>query len=169
MRVLRKLRWTYLVPRQIPKRPWYRALAVQMFTAGFLPFSAIYIETHYIFASIWGHKIYSLFGILFLAFVLLLCVTSLITIALIYFQLAMEDHQWWWRSILYGGSTGLFLYGYCFFYFYMRSDMSGLLQTCFFFGYMLIVSYAFFMLLGTVGFFSSLFFVRHIYRAIKCE
>jgi len=24
--------------------------------AGFLPFSAIYIELHYIFSSIWGHK-----------------------------------------------------------------------------------------------------------------
>ena len=39
--------------------------------AGFLPFSAIYIELHYIFASLWGHKIYTLFGILFLAFVML--------------------------------------------------------------------------------------------------
>ncbi len=25
--------------------------------AGFLPFSAIYIELHYIFNSIWGHKV----------------------------------------------------------------------------------------------------------------
>ena len=24
---------------------------------GFLPFSAIYIELHYIFSSIWGHKV----------------------------------------------------------------------------------------------------------------
>lgn len=39
--------------------------------AGFLPFSAIYIELHYIFASLWGHKIYTLFGILFLAFIML--------------------------------------------------------------------------------------------------
>lgn len=54
--------------------------------AGFLPFSAIYIELHYIFNSIWGHKIYTLFGILFLAFIMLFIVTSFITIALIYFQ-----------------------------------------------------------------------------------
>ena len=25
--------------------------------AGFLPFSAIYIELYYIFASVWGHKV----------------------------------------------------------------------------------------------------------------
>ena len=42
--------------------------------AGFLPFSAIYIELHYIFASLWGHKIYTLFGILFLAFIMLIIV-----------------------------------------------------------------------------------------------
>ena len=40
--------------------------------AGFLPVSAIYIELHYIFASLWGHKIYTLFGILFLAFIMLI-------------------------------------------------------------------------------------------------
>ena len=45
--------------------------------AGFLPFSAIYIELHYIFASLWGHKIYTLFGILFLAFIMLIIAMSL--------------------------------------------------------------------------------------------
>jgi hypothetical protein len=28
-----------------------------MLMAGFLPFSAIYIELYYIFASIWGYKV----------------------------------------------------------------------------------------------------------------
>ncbi len=39
----------------------------------------------------------------------------------------------------------------------------------FFFGYMLISSYAAFIMLGTLGFFSSLIFVRRIYSAIKCD
>jgi hypothetical protein len=73
--------------RQIPKDvPCFRHPVAQLFMAGFLPFSAIYIELHYIFNSIWGHKIYTLFGILFLAFTMLFIVTSFITIALIYFQ-----------------------------------------------------------------------------------
>ena len=77
---------------------------------GFLPFSAISIELHYIFASVWGHKVYTLYGILFLAFGLLTLVTSFITIALTYFQLAAEDHRWWWRSFLSGGMVGAFIY-----------------------------------------------------------
>ncbi|CAK8986621.1 Transmembrane 9 superfamily member 3 (Endomembrane protein 9) (Transmembrane nine protein 3) (AtTMN3) [Durusdinium trenchii] len=155
--------------RGVPDMPWYRGTALQMLIAGFLPFSAIYIELHYIFSSIWGHKVYTLFGILFLALVMLLIVTCFITVALIYFQLAAEEHRWWWRSILYGGSSGFFVYLYSFFYYYERSKMSGLLQTSFYFGYMLIVSYAFFLILGTVGFFSSLTFVRSIYQQLKLD
>lgn len=68
-----------------------------MCMAGFLPFSAIYIELYYIFASMWGHKIYTIYSILFIVFIILIIVTAFITIALTYFQLAIEDHEWWWR------------------------------------------------------------------------
>ena len=133
---------------------------------------------------------------------MLVIVTSFITIALTYFQLAIEDHRWWWRSIFSGGtrraitaqfgrnsgatlaqfcailsdgpatstgSTGFFVYAYCFFYYFERSGMFGFMQTSFFFGYMLMASYAAFIMLGTIGFLSSLAFVRRIYAAIKCD
>eukprot|EP00753_Platysulcus_tardus_P015130 PLAT482.1.p2 GENE.PLAT482.1~~PLAT482.1.p2 ORF type:complete len:483 (-),score=252.62 PLAT482.1:48-1496(-) len=158
-----------LAVREVPATPWYSRTIVQVLVAGFLPFSAIYIELHYIFAAVWGHKIYTLFGILLLAFIMLMLVTSFITIALSYFQLALEDHKWWWRSVLCGGSTGIFVYLYCFFYYFQRSEMFGFMQTSFFFGYMLCMSYGFFILLGTVGFFSSFTFVKYIYSAIKSE
>ena len=38
--------------------------------------------------------------------------------------------------------------------------MSGFMQTSFFFGYMTMICYAFFLMLGTVGFRASLTFVR---------
>ncbi|XP_030521759.1 transmembrane 9 superfamily member 2-like [Rhodamnia argentea] len=156
-------------PREIPPLPWYRDTIPQMAMAGFLPFSAIYIELYYIFASVWGHRIYTIYSILFVVFIILLIVTAFITVALTYFQLAAEDHKWWWRSFLGGGSTGLFIYGYCLYYYYARSDMSGFMQTSFFFGYMACVCYGFFLMLGTIGFRSALLFIRHIYRSIKCE
>lgn len=73
------------------------------------------------------------------------------------------------RSVLCGGSTGIFIFFYCIYYYRARSDMSGFMQTSFFFGYMTCVCYGFFLMLGTVGFRASLLFVRHIYRSIKCE
>ncbi|CAM8951349.1 unnamed protein product [Rhodiola kirilowii] len=156
-------------PREIPPLPWYRGTIPQMAMAGFLPFSDIYIELYYIFASVWGHRIYTIYSILFIVFIILLIVTAFITIALTYFQLAAEDHHWWWRSFLCGGSTGVFIYGYCLYYYHARSDMSGFMQTSFFFGYMACICYGFFLMLGTVGFQAALLFVRHIYRSIKCE
>jgi len=156
-------------PREIPSLPWYRGTIPQMAMAGFLPFSAIYIELYYIFASVWGHRIYTIYSILFIVFIILLIVTAFITVALTYFQLAAEDHEWWWRSFLCGGSTGIFIYAYCLYYYYARSDMSGFMQTSFFFGYMACICYGFFLMLGTVGFRAALLFVRHIYRSIKCE
>jgi len=161
---------TNKVPREVPAvNVWYRQPVTQLFMAGFLPFSAIYIELHYIFASIWGHKIYTLFGILFLAFIMLVIVTSCITIALLYFQLAREDHRWWWTVIFNGGSTGIFIFGYSFFYYLHRSQMNGWLQLSFYFGYTAVTAYAFFIMLGFVGFVSSFTFIDYIYDRVKVE
>jgi len=156
-------------PREIPSIPWYRQLPFQMMMAGFLPFSAIYIELFYIYSSVWGHSSYTLYGILMLVFIILNIVTACITVALTYFQLSMEDHRWWWTSFVNGGSTGIFIYIYSIFYYVYRSKMTGLLQGSFYFTYMLVVCYFFFILLGTVGFFSSLLFVRRIYKNVKSD
>jgi hypothetical protein len=155
--------------REVPELPWYRSTLPQMAMAGFLPFSAIYVELYYIFASVWGHKVYIIWSILAIVFAILLVTVAFITVALVYFQLAAEDHQWWWRSFLCGGSTGLFVYAYCVYYYLFRSEMTGLLQTSFFFGYMAVACYGLFIMLATVGFQASLMFVRRIYYAIKCE
>ena len=56
-----------------------------------------------------------------------------------------------------------------FYYFHARSDMSGLMQTSFFYGYMALICWGLFLMLGSVGYRGSLLFVRHIYRSIKCE
>ena len=132
---------TSKVARQMPAVPWYRSAPAQLFMAGFLPFSAISIELHYIFASVWGHKVYTLYGILSLAFGLLTVVTSFIVIALTYFQLAAEDHKWWWRAFLSGGSVGAFIYAYCFFYYFNHSGMTGFLQTSFYFVSLFVFSF----------------------------
>lgn len=80
--------------------------------AGFLPFSAIYIELHYIFASVWGHKIYTLFGILFLAYVMLIIVSLLMSRtsrhrhfvrSRLSFALRSPISNWRWKTIGGGG------------------------------------------------------------------
>ena len=100
------------VEREVPPMAWYFSLPATLTFAGFLPFSAIYIELHYIFASVWGHRVYTLFGILALAFMMLVIVTAFLAVVLIYFRLAAEDYHWWWSSFASGSSTGIFIFMY---------------------------------------------------------
>lgn len=161
---------TTKVAREIPTEvPWYKGRSMQLIVSSLLPFSAIYIELNYIFASMWGHQIYTLFGILFLALLLLIVVTSFMSVTMLYFQLAREDHRWWWATFINGGATGIVIYLYSFVYYFYRSEMNGWLQGSFFFGYMAAVSYAFFLILGTSAFYAGLFFVRFIYARVKCD
>lgn len=155
--------------REIPRPPFYKSAPVQLCLAGILPFSAIYIQVHYVFSAIWGHQVYTLFGILCLAFLLLIVVASFISIACVYFQLTAEDWRWWWRSFLAGAATGFFILVYAVFFYCFRSHMTGALQLSFFFGYMAIIAYAFALMLGSVSFFVSSHFVRYIYGSLKVD
>jgi len=61
------------------------------------------VELYYIFATLWGREQYTLYGILFVVYAILLSVTACISVALTYFQLSVEDYRWWWRSIFSAG------------------------------------------------------------------
>ncbi|XP_060068139.1 transmembrane 9 superfamily member 1-like [Ylistrum balloti] len=157
------------ISREIPPVPWYRSSFAHCLVGGFLPFSAISVELYYIFATLWGREQYTLYGILFIVYGILLSVTACISVALTYFQLSAEDYRWWWRSIFSAGSTGIFVFLYATFYYFKRSNMSGALQTLEFFGYTALSCYVFFLMLGTVSFFASLNFVRYIYVNLKMD
>jgi transmembrane 9 superfamily protein 1 len=155
--------------REIPDVPWFKSPLMHCLLGGFLPFSAISVELYYIFATLWGREQYTVYGILFIVYVILISVTICISVALTYFQLSAEDYRWWWRSVFSAGSTGLFVFVYALFYYTRRSNMSGALQTAEFFGYTTLACYAFFLMLGAVSFFASLKFVRYIYVNIKID
>jgi len=157
------------IAREIPPTTWYRSIFAHMCVGGFLPFSAISVELYYIFSTLWGRDQYTLYGILTVVFLILLSVTACVSVSLTYFQLAGEDYRWWWRSIIISGSTGIFIFAYAVFFFAKRSNMSGGLQSMQFFGYTLLTCYMFSLMLGTIGFFSSLKFIRYIYVNIKMD
>ena len=54
--------------REVPALPWWRGAWPQALAAGFLPFSAIYIELYYVFLSVWGHKVRRIFFLKFFFF-----------------------------------------------------------------------------------------------------
>jgi len=161
---------TKYLKRPLPEDlPWYYNPFVQIIVSGFLPFIAIYVEVHTLFMSVWGHQVYTLFGILLLTFIILLIVTSFVVILLCYFQLTAEDYRWWWASMLRGGACGFFLYAYAIFYWVYNSEMSGALQASMYFGYTFMITYGFSLMLAAVGHWSSYWFVNRIYREIKSD
>jgi len=156
------------IARSLPTDlPWYHNGILLIMTAGFLPFMAIYVEVHTIFMSVWGHQVYTLFGILLLTFIILLIVTSFIVILMCYFQLTAEDYHWWWPSVFRGSACGLFMYAYAIYYWCYNAKMSGGLQFIMYFGYTFVLSYAFCLMLAAVGHWSSRWFIIKIYNAIK--
>ncbi|KVI00070.1 Nonaspanin (TM9SF) [Cynara cardunculus var. scolymus] len=101
---------TKISPREIPLLAWHRKTLGQMFISGLLPFSAIVLELHNVYATIWSYKILTLPGVLFITLVLLVLITSLLSVGLTYIQLTVEDHRWWWRYMRVAWGCGCHLY-----------------------------------------------------------
>lgn len=160
---------TNKIPRQIPEQQWYMNPVFSVLIGGILPFGAVFIELFFILTSMWLHQFYYLFGFLCLVFVILIITCAEITIVLCYFQLCSEDYHWWWRSYFTSGSSALYLFLYSGFYFYTKLDITKLVPVIMYFGYMSIISYAFFCLTGTIGFYACYIFVRKIYAAVKID
>ncbi|KAK8775652.1 hypothetical protein V5799_031004 [Amblyomma americanum] len=159
---------TNQIPRQIPKLTLYTEPMPAILMGGILPFGCIFIQLFFILNSIWSNQMYYMFGLLFLVFIILIITCSETAILLCYFHLCTEDYRWWWRSFLTSGSSALYLFLYCIHYF-TRLSISGAASTFLYFGYTLIMVFLFFLLTGTVGFFSCFWFVHKIYGVVKVD
>jgi transmembrane 9 superfamily protein 2/4 len=160
---------TNKIPRQVPEQAWYMHPAFSILIGGILPFGAVFIELFFILTSMWLHQFYYLFGFLCLVAVILTITCAEITIVLCYFQLCSEDYHWWWRAYFTSGSSALYLFAYSAFYFATKLDITKKVPMLMYFGYMFIISYGFFCLTGTIGFYATYLFVRTIYAAVKID
>lgn len=157
------------IEREIPEQAWYVHPVVLMIVGGSLPFGAVFIELFFILSAVWLHKIYYLFGFLFLVILILAVTCAEISIVLVYFKLINEDYHWWWQSITTSGASALYLYGYAIVYFFTKLDMTKFTSALIYFGYMGLASISFFLFTGTIGFLACFFFLRVIYGSIKVD
>jgi len=157
------------IPRQIPSQKWYMNPVLSVLMGGILPFGAVFIELFFIMSSIWLHRYYFLFGFLFLVFVILFITCAEISVVMCYFQLCSEDWHWWWRSYLTSATSAFYMFLYAIFYYGTRLDLDGFVPSLLYFGYSLILCFFFFVLTGTIGFYSCYWFVKKIYQAIRSD
>jgi len=159
-----------LIPRMIMgDKAWYTQPHFSILIGGILPFGAVFIEIFFIMSSVWLHQFYYVFGFLFIVFIILIITCAEIAIVMCYFQLCGEDYHWWWRSYLTAGSSALYLFLYSVLYFFTKLEMVQFVSGLLFFGYMMLVSVAFFVLTGTIGFVACYLFVRKIYASIHVD
>lgn len=81
----------------------------------------------------------------------------------------MQDYNWWWRSFLTPGVSGLYVFLYSAVYFSTRLEITNTVSSIVYFGYMAVISWGFFLLAGSVGFLSTLWFNMRIYGSIKVD
>merc|ERR1711904_547374 len=160
---------TNAIPRSIPEQPWFVQSTFTCLVGGILPFGSVFTELFFIMSSIWQHQFYYLFGFLALVLVILIVTCTEVSIAMPYFQLTTEDYRWWWRSFFASGSSAVYVFLYACLYFNTRLQIVKFISMMLYFGYMFLMSLAFFLLSGTIGIVSSFLFNKAIYSSIKID
>ena len=122
--------------RPIPQSSWYADPSFIIPAAGILPFGSIFIEMYFVFTAFWSYKFYYVYGFMLLVYAILSMVTVCTTIVSVYFVLNAENYHWQWIAFSSAGSTAGYVFLYSIFYFFYKTQMSGLLQISFYFGYM---------------------------------
>ncbi len=153
----------------IPPKPWYLSPAAIVVLGGVLPFGSIFIEMYFIFTSFWNYKVYYVYGIMLLVYIILVIVTLCVSTVGAYFLLNAENYQWKWTSYLSGSSTAAYVFLYSIHYFFNKTKMTGFFQTCFYFGYTSMFCTGLGILCGAMGYMGASMFVHRIYHNIKLD
>lgn len=156
------------IPRQIPDQPWFMGPGFTALVSGVMPFGACFLELFFIMSSIWMEQYYYVFGFLFLTFSILMVTVAEISVLFNYFQLCGEDYHWWWRSFMNGGATSAYVYLYSVQYF-KQLQSNSFATYVLYFGYMGLISFGLFLICGSVGLLSCLWFNKKIFGSIKVD
>ncbi|KAK0317692.1 Transmembrane 9 super member 2 [Friedmanniomyces endolithicus] len=160
---------TNQIPRQIPPSPGYLRLVPSMFLVGILPFGAIFVELYFIMSSLWSNRLYYMFGFLFLSYGLLIVTSAAVTILMIYFLLCAENYRWQWRAFASSGASAGYMFAYSLLYWARMLSFSSFTGGLLYLSYALLLSFLWFVMSGTIGFFACWVFVHRIYGSLKID
>jgi len=81
----------------------------------------------------------------------------------------LQNYHWWWQSFFLGGSSSIWVFLYCVYYYANHLHITGMTSTMLFFAYSFLACLVYGLLTGTIGFLTAYAFVRRIYGAIKVD
>ncbi|XP_022972623.1 transmembrane 9 superfamily member 5-like isoform X1 [Cucurbita maxima] len=146
---------------------WYMKTPAQMVLVGLSIFLPICLVMDDIYASLWGLKACGSFFTLFTVFSMVIITTIISAYALTGVQLLKNDYNWWWRSVLRGGSPAILMFVYGIYFLSKiktesdREFLPLLVYNC-------CICYSLFLVLGSVSFRASHFAFR-FYMAVVAK
>ncbi|KAJ1895376.1 hypothetical protein LPJ66_004629 [Kickxella alabastrina] len=163
---------TNAIPRPIPPQPAYLKPFLSIILAGALPFSVIFIELFFVLKSIWQESFYYEYGFTVIVGLLLSLTVCETTVIMVWMSLNSGHHRWWWKAFVYGASSSVYIFAYSIFFYFTRlragmPGVAGFVPTLTFFVHSLLISAAYALCTGSMGFFAAYFFVRRIYPMVK--
>eukprot|EP00978_Attheya_sp_CCMP212_P032262 scaffold125091_cov53-Attheya_sp.AAC.1 len=161
---------TNQIARFVPeKNVWYATPAVWFLLGGILSFASVQIELLFIMNALWLHEIYYVMGFQLIVLMFLAATCAEMSLVICYLQLCVEDHRWWWKSFFNCASAGVYLFLYSLWFLYTKLELVGLLPVAVYLTYMSMISLAFSLFCGSVGFLSAFMFNQLIYGALKVD
>ncbi|KAL8709449.1 MAG: hypothetical protein Q9220_005832 [cf. Caloplaca sp. 1 TL-2023] len=157
------------IPRQIPPSTTYLRPFPSLLLVGILPFGAIFVELFFIMNNMWFGKVYYMFGFLFLTYSIMIITCAAVSVLLVYFLLCSENYHWQWRSFSATGASAGYVFAHALIYWISRLSFGSFTSGVLYLGYSLLLSFLFFIMTGTIGFFASWTFVQRIYGSIKID
>ncbi|KAJ2557074.1 hypothetical protein EV175_001573 [Coemansia sp. RSA 1933] len=164
---------TNAIPRPIPPQPTVLRPVPSTLLAGALPFAVIFIELFYVLKSIWQDAFYYEYGFAIIVGLILALTVCETTVIMVWLSLNAGHHRWWWRAFAYGASSAVYLFAYSLVFYFtrLRAGMptvaGGFVPALSFLVHSLLISAAYALCTGSMGFFAAYFFVRRIYRMVK--
>jgi len=160
---------TNQIARFVPEVPYYAAPPASVLVSGLLPFGSVCIELFFIMSALWLHQLYYIMGFLLAVLFILTATSAQVSMVMCYLQLCAEDHRWWWKSFANTASAGLYLFLYSLWFLASKLELVGFLPVMVYLTYMSMISIAFGLMCGTIGYFSCFWFTRKIYGAVKVD
>jgi transmembrane 9 superfamily member 2/4 len=159
---------TNQIPRQIPAAPLNVPQWVYIMLAGILPFGTVFMELVFLLNAVAQSQILYVFGMFTIVFLILLVTCIEVSIVFTYLTLSNEQWTWNWQAFLTSASSGLYMFAYTQYYLFSQPAFGtvSLVSMALYTSYSLIVSSAFSLLTGCVGYYGSFWFVRKIYSNI---
>ena len=158
-----------LIKRNIPPTPFYLKIPFVSMVISILSFGSTFMEINYVLMALWQYKMHQVWGFSLLVTLLLFVVVGCSTTVAVYLRLSFENYLWHWMSFIAPSGVTLYVFGYSVYYFMYKTEMTGVLQTMYFFAYSGILSCTIGVTCGFIGFISSAWFVSRIYTTINTD